>query len=505
MLEKDNRRNFFSVALRLRLVAIAVMALSMGPAVAQDPQLAPPQNSIGSVVTGLGRFADVLPFAKAANAATSRGQVSDAPAGEFAGAAASTEEKPVRSDGIRRVTLEQVKQQKAADPLASPFARLGQLSIEAAKQHRLGVEADYFPKFGATFANLHYTDFLGQVLAIRRPLIGTVAEIPLPLFSQNQTIAALTFTQPITPLFQVYQATQIARADERIAMVKAGVAVAKNASDIQVEEKYFRLLIAQRQLISARLKLREAQNRPLYATASLESVRTSDQVEPAAVEAKKTIVTAAGEVKELTAWLNHLMGWPEDTELDLVLPDPLVESISLEEVGGKAAAGNPEVYEAEQTVVKARAATVLSRLEYVPTVAVVSGYLFQNVIPLVPSNFGYGGVIASYNLFDFGKRERAVKEARAKLGMAEIAVQLTKAKIGAEAKETYFELERSRQLSQLAQKMGSSMATLMNVSSTSESLDTKAAHAQVETELLEADLAHRQAYARLKDLMGPQR
>ena len=505
MLEKDNKRNFFSVGLRLRVLAIAVVALSVGPAVAQDPQLAPPQNLIGNVVPRLGRFADLWPSAKTTNAVSSRGQLSDAPTGEFAGAAASTQEKPARSDGVRRITLEQVKQQQAADPLASPFARLGQLSIEAAKQHRLGVEADYFPKFGATFANLHYTDFLGQVLTIRRPLMGTVAQIPVPLFSQNQTLAALTFVQPITPLFQVYQAVRIARADERIAMVKAGVAVAKNASDIQVEEKYFRLLIAQRQLISAGLKLGNIENRPLYATTSFESVHTLDQVAPELVGAKKTILTAAAEVKELTEWLNHLMGWPEDTELDLVLPDPLVENISLEEVGDKAAVGNPEVFEAQETVVKARAATVLSKLEYVPTVAAVSGYLFQNVIPLVPSNFGYGGVMASYNLFDFGKRERAVKEARAKLGMAEIAVQLTKAKVGAEAKKTYFELERSRQLSQLAQKMGSSVATLMNVSSTSESLDTKAARANVETELLEADLAHRQAYARLKALMGPQR
>lgn len=504
MLEKDNERNFFSVGLRPWVVAIVVV-LWARPAVAQDPQLVPPQNSIGNVVTRFGRFADIWSSAKTTNPVSSPGQLSNAPVGELAGNAASTQEKTVRSGGIRRITLEQVKQQQAADPIASPVARLGQLSIDAAKQHRLGVEADYFPKFGATFANLHYTEFLGQVLEVRRPIAGTVAEIPVPLFSQNQTIAALTFTQPITPLFQVYQAVRIARADERIAMAKAGVAVAKNASDIQVEEKYFRLLIAQRQLISARLKLREAENRPLYATVSNEPVRAPDQIEPALVEAKKTILNAATEVRELTAWLNHLMGWPEDTELDLVLPDPLVESISLEEVADTAAAGNPEVFEAEQTVVKARAATVLSKLEYVPTVAAVSGYLFQNVIPLVPSNFGYGGVIASYTLFDFGKRERAVKEARAKLGMAEIAVQLTKAKVGAEAKKTYFELERSRQLSQLAQKMGSSVTMLMNVSSTSESLDTKAARAKVETEMLEADLAHRQAYARLKALMGPQR
>jgi len=200
-----------------------------------------------------------------------------------------------------------------------------------------------------------------------------------------------------------------------------------------------------------------------------------------------------------------LMGWPEDTELDLVIPDPLIENIALEEVADKSAAANPDVFEAEQTVVKARAATVLSKLEYVPTVAAVSGYLFQNAIPLVPSNFGYGGLIASYNLFDFGKRERAVKEARARLGMAEMAVQLTKAKVAAEVKKTYFELERSRQLSQLAQKMGSAVALVMSVGSTGENLELKAARANIETEMLESDLAHRQAYAHLKSLMGSQR
>jgi hypothetical protein len=48
-------------------------------------------------------------------------------------------------------------------------------------------------------------------------------------------------------------------------------------------------------------------------------------------------------------------------------------------------------------------------------------------VALVPSNFGYGGVIVSYNLFDFGKREHAVKEARAQLGMADIAPQIREA------------------------------------------------------------------------------
>jgi outer membrane protein len=466
------------------------------------PWKPPSVVSVGIVVFAVGSVA--AQNSPLASAGSNRWQLTNAPRSELA-SSASAAEKPVRYERIRRITLEQVKQQQSADAAGSPVARLGQLAIEVAKQHRHGLQADYFPKLSSVFANLHYSEFLGQVLSIRRPTEGSLLQVPVPLFSQNQTIAAITFTQPITPLFQVYQAVRIARADERIAMAKAGIVVAKNASNIEVEENYFRLLIAQRQLISAEFNLRKAEKRRSYAAASIESVRGAGQEEPELAEAKKALVTAGTEVKELTAWLNHLMGWPEDTELDLVLPDPLVENISLEEVADKSAAANPEVFEAEQTAVKARAATVLSKLEYVPTVAAVSGYLFQNAIPLVPSNFGYGGVIASYNLFDFGKRERAVKEARARLGMAEIAVQLTKAKVAADVKKTYFELERSRQLSQLAQKMGSSVALVLEVSSTAESPDMKAARANMEKEMLDADLAHRQAYAHLKSLMGPQR
>ena len=46
------------------------------------------------------------------------------------------------------------------------------------------------------------------------------------------------------------------------------------------------------------------------------------------------------------------------------------------------------------------------------------------------------------------------------------------------------------------------MAILTTVSSHSERIDVKAARAEVELQMLEADFAHRQAFARLKTLMG---
>ena len=407
--------------------------------------------------------------------------------------------EPRTESQVRRVTLEQVKQ--AADPVASPMGRLGQLSIEAAKQHRLSTQADYFPKFGATALNLHFTDFLGQFLTIRRPIAGTIQQVPVPIFGQNQTVAALTFTQPLTPLFIVYQAVKIARADERIAIAKATSPAAKNQRDRELEEVYFNLLIAQRKAASAEMTLQRSEERQLYAGTSIQLAGGSSR-QAAISEARTEFEKLNSKVKELRASLNLAMSWPEDTELELAIPEPLVEDLSLEEVSDKSAAGNAELVEAQETVVKARAAETIAKLAYVPTVAAVSGYVFQNAIPAVPSNFGYGGAIASYTLFDFGKREHDIKEARAKYEMAETALQLTKAKVAGNVKKSYLELQRSRELSQIAQKMGSSVAQLLNVSSSAESIELKAAKAEVEVQMLEADLAHRQAYGRLMDLTG---
>jgi outer membrane protein len=500
MLDNNSKRNYCPALMWRAVSVIGIIALSVGTATAQDPPFGAQPNAFGIPMTPLARV--VSDFSSAAVGAGNRqwqgidfSVVNPAPANR----------NQVFPEGVpRRITLEQVKLQQVADTAASnPLVRLGQLSIEAAKQHRLGVQADYYPKISTTVTNLHFTDFLGDVLTVPRPIVGGGQTVPIALFAKDQTIVALTFVQPITPIFQVAQLVKIARADERIAKAKAGVSIAKRASDSRVEEAYFRLLIAQRRMISAQQKLRVVESGPLYASTSLEVARASVQ-QPGLAEAYKALTTTAAEVKELTASLNRMMGWPEDTELDLVPPEPLVENISLQEVADSPVSANAEVIEAEQTAIKARAASALSKLNYMPTVVAVSGFVYQNAIPLIPNTFGYGGVMVSYNIFDFGKRERGVKEAGAQRDMAEMAVQLTKAKVAAAVKTSYSELERARQVSQVTQKMGSSVAKLMNVSSTSESLEMAAARANVEVEMFEADLAHRQAYARLKALTEPQ-
>jgi outer membrane protein TolC len=401
------------------------------------------------------------------------------------------------SNEPRYLTLDQAEGQ--ASRAITPLHRLGELSVEAAKQHRLGVQADYFPKIGATFSNIHFNKIMGDTIAIQRPLLGTTFTAGVPLLGKDQTFTAVIAAQPITPLFKVRQAVNLARADERIARAKAGMSIA--AASGPVKETYFALLVAQRQEALARSNLRKADNGPTIASLTPIAVNLEkSQID--AIEARKDLAEASNKVTELTASLNELLGWAPGTRLLLEAPSPLVENLSFQEVSDRVVTASPDVVEAEQNVAKARAASKLSKLEYVPDVVAMWGYAYNdNLIPLLPRDFSFVGVMASYNLFDFGKREHTVKERNAQLRMAEAALELAKMKAAAGIKQSYLELVRSRQLCEIARQAQSTIQALA-VKYNPDDPDLKAASAKLEIELLQADLEHRQAYAKVKSLIG---
>jgi outer membrane protein TolC len=179
-----------------------------------------------------------------------------------------------------------------------------------------------------------------------------------------------------------------------------------------------------------------------------------------------------------------------------------VEDVSLTNAVEKAVA-TPELIEAEQTAVKAHAGLTLTKLQYVPTVAITGGYANQNAINnnVLPKDFSYIGVIATFTIFDGFKREHSVKEVQAQAEMADMAVQLTKAKVAAGVKSSYFELDRSRQLYQLARRVVSA-AQVVDASYRPDNPDAASAQAKMEADMFRAEFEYRQAYAKLKALIG---
>jgi outer membrane protein TolC len=398
--------------------------------------------------------------------------------------------------GPRRITLAQAQQQAQAAGAANPMAHIAALGVEAAKQHREGAESDYFPKISSTLTNFHFNKFMGQEVTIQRPFQGGTLTAGLPLAGKDQTLIALTAAQPLTPLFKLHEVVNIARADERLAMAKAGMPVETAAN---VEKDYYALLVAQRQLVVAKANAQAIRNKTLLASTAATLAPEQPEQE---IAAAKQLVFADSKVKELTVSLDELLGYSSDTELELVPPDTQIEDISLKEVADKAMVANPEIVEAESNVAKAHAASRLSKLDYVPDVLLMGGYAYNdNSIPLLPRDFSFIGIMGSYTLFDFGKREHTIKERTATLSQAEAALELTKAKVAAAVKASYFDMDRSRQLTQLAHRI-SAEVSVKPISSTTDDPDRASAQAKVDIEILQADLEYRQALARLKTLMG---
>lgn len=392
-----------------------------------------------------------------------------------------------------RITLEEAEL-RASSASNNPMVRLGQLQVEVARQNRLGAFSTFFPQIGSGFENMHFNKFMGQELQTAS------RSLSLPLAGQNQTFLDVTVAQPITPLFQIYQLYKIAQADETIARAKAGIPPTQVAAN--VEKNFYGLLVAQRLLTVAEAKAKLSESKWLLANNSSVPVGSIDGDETL-MEATKELATATSKVKELSASLDELLGWPDDTQLELVPPEPRFEYIPLGQATGKALAANPEVIEAEQTVVKARAAVKAQKWNYVPTIAVMGGYAYNNnAVPLLPHDFSFIGLVGTYNIFDFGKREHTIKGAEAQAEEAELGLELTKAKVAAAVKSSHLELERLQQLSELTRRLASGIE-LQKASYDENGADLAAARkAKVEAEMFQADLDHRQALANLKTLIG---
>ena len=119
----------------------------------------------------------------------------------------------------------------------------------------------------------------------------------------------------------------------------------------------------------------------------------------------------------------------------------------------------------------------------------------------MPNDFSYIGLVATFTVFDGFKREHTVKEVRAQAEMADLAVQLTKAKVAAGVKSSFLELDRSRQLAQLARRMVSA-TQVVDASYKSDDPGVQSVQAKMEADMFRAELEYRQVYGKLKSLAG---
>jgi outer membrane protein TolC len=412
------------------------------------------------------------------------------------------------TSGALRITLEEAQ----ARAVANHALILAEAGADAAHYHRKAAQSDYFPKVGAYLVNIHYNKFMGDTIQLfRRGIIFPTVTRAVPLFDKDQTFVGPTVTQPLTPLFKVHEAVRIARADERVARAKAIAASVQLTAD--VERAYFELLIAQRRQAEAEANVEIAERRlQIVSVATTPPVGLDGMKErdTALLEAKNALLAASDKVTELTNSLNGLTGLPEGARLELIPPPPVVieadsslQKLQQPQKPRPMIAYNPEIVEAEEGVVKAKAARRLAKLEYVPDAAITGGYMFQTGIPALPDDFSWIGVIATWTVFDFFKRERTIKERDAQVTMAKANLEMVRAKVAAASQQTAMDLDRTRRILELTRRVAS-MQRAMTPRDQDPGSEAKAALAKAEAEMFQAELDYRTTWAQMKIDIGEQ-
>jgi outer membrane protein TolC len=114
-------------------------------------------------------------------------------------------------------------------------------------------------------------------------------------------------------------------------------------------------------------------------------------------------------------------------------------------------------------------------------------------------------VIATYNVFDFGKRERSMQERKMQLAMAEGALEATKAKVASEVQKSFLDLQRSRRVRDLTMQLAQQLAATYQVVPASYQKDdweAVATRAKAEEQMFQAEFDYRLAVVQLKCVIG---
>ena len=179
---------------------------------------------------------------------------------------------------------------------------------------------------------------------------------------------------------------------------------------------------------------------------------------------------------------------------------------------GLALASSPEVREAQETVCKAQAALAAGKLDYVPSIGLVGGYVNQTGASYVQQDIGYVGVVGSYTFVDWGKRRNVVRERENLVAMATLKLEQTARRRPSEGGEglpgagrkpgSVEDRRGDGGAAHGGRKEGDHAGSHDQSGGPGRPADGDEEGAEAELDAVKADLAYRQAYVDLMNLVG---
>jgi outer membrane protein TolC len=339
---------------------------------------------------------------------------------------------------------------------------LRSLSVDQMRSKKDEARSNYLPQIKASGSVLHVTEFAGIEIPAGAfgnfPSTGPVPSKPLFIDQGGLTgyTGGVGLEQPLTQLFRIHQANVAAKQDVLVAQTQLDQT--QDAVALQVRQLYYNILINQQKLQASQEQLAAV---TVKGAESRSDVERGNALEIAAIQSEANILQAQHQSltlrlqgDDLRRQLADLLGLPVSArfDLDAGITAQNIDIPSREEAVRLALGQNQDLRVARRGLEKAKAALSAAKDAYIPDLTAISRYSYQSGIPLLVHNFGTFGFSVSYNLFDGGRREAQLREARTEVRSAEVTIDKLQSEIEVEVEAAYDRIEELKQTLDVAEQ-----------------------------------------------------
>ena len=328
--------------------------------------------------------------------------------------------------------------------------------------------------------------------------------------------AGLTFYQPLTQLGKISSGVKVSKTELQIARTE------ENKSAIQikqaVEKLYFGILITQKQIEEAELKVRMAEIKLKEVENALLAGKTTESsrygLAATAADEQQNLLKLRMQSDDYSADLKQLTGisGTGDLLLEPVPSEYLAEKTESIDTSMKGALlRNNDLKLATLIKTKAVYAIQASKLSYLPDLGILGGYTYQKGTMIYPKNNSYIGASMKWNLQDMISNRTLQRQRIYLKEQAEENLANTREQVNKDISKACRRLLQSQELIRVAGKVVEYRAEDLKIHQNermaglnleSELLSAKAAMAKAEADYFAAQLQFRLALSELKILTG---
>jgi outer membrane protein TolC len=378
----------------------------------------------------------------------------------YVGTGAAFAQQP-DTQAARRLTLREAVDLALAH---NHSVRLARLSVDEKDRAKDVAKSGYFPHVHNETTVVHLTDT--QLIEIPAGGLGVIGPNRVPpetLILNQGGLSTVTngtgIVQPLTQLFRVKAANDVARAEAEATRGKArGL---EDETALKVHQIYYRILIAdvRHRAVLAKIQASDDLRRERVQQVRYGSALEADLIESRAhaLQARQELLTTELQRSDLQIQLNDVIGLPLTTPL-LLDPDaaPIIgpsERCARDACVREALESHPSIAEARALVEKASSAVRLAKYEFIPDVEAFGRYGFQNNVPFLAGRFGTVGIRANVDLFEGGRKRAVLRERETQLAQAKENLARIEDEVELRVQTAYNKMERTGQMVAVAKEL----------------------------------------------------